>query len=218
MAKKPKILLIPSPANAGSVGSVTKAIGIARSLEKRGSEVCFIMGGKLGDLISRYGHRVITAPVPLPRKTVGEINNVEEVIEWTGMADPGYVEASVNTRMLAINTFKPDAIFAETDPSATIAVGAAKVPSVMICSWPGHPEFPCNQHSSKKTLPVFNKQFKRFKLPGIENAAELLYMRADVKLAPTLPELEPELQKQEGIEFTGYILDTGTVDRASLSI
>jgi UDP:flavonoid glycosyltransferase YjiC (YdhE family) len=207
--KKPRILLIPSPSSAGSVGSVTKSIGIARSLEKRGCEICFIMGGKLGALISRYGYQVITAPVPLPKRTIQEINNVEDVIQWTGMADPDYVEASVNTQMGAINTFKPDVIFAETDPCAAISVGAAKIPSLMICSWPGHPDFPCNRQSSKKTLPIFNKQFKRFKLPESENAAELLYMRADVKVAPTLPELEPELQNREGIEFTGYILDTG---------
>jgi hypothetical protein len=133
---------------------------------------------------------------------------VEDVIVWTGMADPQYVGAALQAESDAVKRFKPNVIFAETCPTAAITASASDIPSVMIGSWPGHPDFPSNQKSTGKNLGTFNYHLKRLGLPLINNIAELLYLRATVKVAPTIPELEPEMQAVPGVRFVGYSLDT----------
>jgi UDP:flavonoid glycosyltransferase YjiC (YdhE family) len=208
MADGIRVLLIPSPSCAGSIGSVTKAIGLARKLTKNGCQVGFVMGGQLAGLIEQNGYRLFRAPVPKPAKLVQAINNVEDVIVWTGMADPQYVGDALKTESDAVIRFQPDVIFAETCPTASITASACQIPAVMIGSWPGHPDFPANLKSAGKTVETFNCHLKRQGLPLIDNIAELLYLRADVKVAPTIPELEPEMQAVPGIRFVGYSLDT----------
>jgi UDP:flavonoid glycosyltransferase YjiC (YdhE family) len=207
MSQEPRVLLLPSPPSSGSVGSVTKMLGVARSLRARGCQVRFVVGGKLAELITRNGFTVAPYPEPRPAATVQPIRNIADVIQWTGMADPDFVEAAVEAEIAAIRDFRPDVVFAETRPSAAISVPALGVPFAVIASWPIHPDFPANRECSEQLLAVFNRQLKRYQLPEIENVAELLCLRGDVKLAPTLPELEPELQVVPGVQFVGYILD-----------
>jgi len=207
MSKQINVMLLPSPPNSGSVGCITKSIGIAHELEKRGCKVCFVMDGKLADLISENGFQVYKYPVPKQKGIIQRIENIVDFIEWTGMADPDFIEQSVNAEIEAIRDFKPDVIFAEGRPSASISAPAMGIPTVMIAGWPGHPEFPSNINSSRNSIKHFNKQLQRFKLMEIDNIAELMYMRADVKLAPTIPELEPEIAIVKGIKYVGYILD-----------
>ncbi len=202
-----RVMILPSPPNSGSVGSVTKCIGIARLLEKRGVEVCFVMGGQLGDFILEKGYKVYYYPVPIQKGTQQEINSTVDFIEWTGMADKDFIKASIEAELEAIEDFKPDVIFAEARPSTSISAKIAQIPTVMIASWSCHPQHPANKKHKNRHVSNFNEQLTRYNLPEVKNITELLFMRADVKIAPTLPELEPEMQGVEGIEYVGYILD-----------
>ncbi|HEY9062656.1 MAG TPA: nucleotide disphospho-sugar-binding domain-containing protein [Pseudobacteroides sp.] len=207
MPTNTRVMMLPSPPSSGSIGSVTKSIGIARMLIKRGCEVCFVMGDKLGEFISRSGFKVYLYPTPVPNGSISVINSTVDFVEWTGMADEDFVQASIIAELEAIRDFKPDVIFAEARPSAAISAQIAGIPSVMIASWPCNPEHPANKSQTGRLVKVFNKYLKQYKLLEIENVIELFYMRSNIKLAPTLPELEPEMQGIEGINFVGYILD-----------
>lgn len=216
MSKKKRIMILPSPPNSGSIGSVTKSFGIARALIQRGCEVCFVMGDQLGAFIAQNGFKVYPYPAPVPTGKLQTITSTVDFVEWTGMADPEFIQAAVKAELEAIRDFKPDAVFAEARPSAAISAQAAGIPSVMIASWPCNPQHPANQSGTRRHIGTFNQQLKHYRLAEIENIIDLFYMRADVKLAPTLPELEPEMNGVPGIQFVGYILDLNT-DRTAFA-
>lgn len=208
MVRRPKILLMPSPVSSGSVGTTTKALGLARLLKMRGCEVRFVIGGRLAELVARNEFMVEPYPVPTCARTTQPIQNIIDFIQWTGLADADFVEQAVDAEIAAIRSFRPDVIFAEARPSAAIAAAATHVPLATIASWPMHPCFPENQAVTEQPLAAFNRQLQRYKLPEVQHIAELLFLRSDLKISPSLPELEPELQTVPGIQFVGYMLDT----------
>lgn len=212
MIRKPRVMILPSPTSTGSIGSMTKSIGIARELVARDCEVCFVIGGELGEFIQKEGFTVYDYPIPKPIGDVRIINSTVEFIEWSGMAEESFVTASVQAEVDAMKLFKPDVVFAEARPSASISTKILGIPSVMIASWPCNPNHPNNALGNGRMIQPFNELLAKHNLPLIENVVELFYTRADIKLAPTIPELEPEMQDIEGIEFAGYILDTESTD------
>lgn len=203
-----RVLLLPSPVSSGSIGTVVKALGIARSLRKRNVQVCFSIGGKLAHLIEKNGFSVLPSPLPQASPTIRPISNMIDVLTWTGLANENFIEAVVKAELRAIDEFKPDLIFAETRPSAAISAAVANVPLATVASWPMHPDFPGNYSDSEKDLEIYNRILKHYKLPAIRSATELLFLRSDIKISPSLPELEPDLQAVPGTQFVGYMLDT----------
>ena len=201
-----RIMLLPSPPSSGSIGSVTKCLGIAEKLEQKNCKVCFVIGGQLKKFIEEKGYYAYDYPVPIPRKTMIDIQSAVDFIDWTGMAEVNFSAAAVKAELEAIKDFKPDVIFAETRLSAAISAEIAGIPTVMIASWPITPDFPQNRMHQGRLEGVYNKILKKYHLPEIENITELFYQRATVKIAPTIPELEPDLDRQK-IKFVGYILD-----------
>ncbi len=203
---------MPSASSAGSVGPIVKALSVARSLRARGCQVRFVIGGHLAELISRNGFEVAFYPVPRPAWTVQPINNIVDFMHWAGMTDPDFIETGVEAEIVAIREFHPDVIFAEARPSAAISATAMCIPLVNIVSWPVHPEFPPNQECGGQFVDGFNRQLRRYGLSEIKNIAELVCLRGDVQLAPTIPELEPELQALPGINFVGAMVNPGQED------
>lgn len=201
-----RIMLLPSPPSSGSIGSVTKCLGIAKKLEQRNCKVCFVIGGELKKFVEEKGYYSYDYPVPIPKKTMINIQSAVDFIDWTGMAEPDFAEAAVEAELKAIKDFKPDVIFAETRLSAAISAEIAGIPTVMIASWPITPDFPQNRMHQGRLEGVYNKILNKYHLQEIENVTELFYKRATVKLAPTIPELEPDLIDKD-INFVGYILD-----------
>lgn len=218
MSNEPRIMLLPSPPSSGSVGSISKSLGIAKVLQKRGCVVGFIVGGRLAELVRSYGYLVYDYPIPVTSGAAGSIRSAADFIEWTGMADPDFIRQAVEAEMEAIRNFRPNAIFAECRPSSSISVPASGIPSLMIASWPAHPLFPANikYPGSKKSIEAFNMILEEYGLEEINNLAELLFSRADVKMAPTLRELEPELAALKEFNFAGYILDLDDIHNEKL--
>ncbi len=201
-----KVMMMPSPPSSGSIGTVLKSLGIAKKLRNQKCNVSFVMGGELKKLIHDNGFKVYDCPIPTHQKSIKSITSFAEFMQWAGMGEDAFIKAMVKSELDAINDFKPNVVFAETRPSASISTKISKVPSVMIANWPCHPHFK-NNKECKEDVRTYNRLLKYYNQPLIDSATELVYLRADVKLAPTIPELEPELKNVKNIKFTGYILD-----------
>lgn len=202
-----RIMLLPSPPSSGSIGSAAKMLGVAKLLEKNGAKICFVIGGVLGDFLRKFGYKVYPFPIPKTKGTNEDINNIVDFLEWTGLCNDNFIQEAVSKELEAIKEFKPKVIFAETRPTATISANAAKIPLVSIASWSCSPINPINKLQVGRLIKGFNLVLERYGLEKIENIAQLFYERSDVKLAPTLPELEPELLLEDDVIYTGYILD-----------
>ncbi|MFP4976665.1 glycosyltransferase [Paenibacillus sp. CN-4] len=175
-----------------------------------------MVGGKLAEFVRTNGFQVFDYPIPLPSGDSGDVRSAADYVEWTGMAEPGFIRQAVEAELKAIQTFQPDAIFAESRPSASISAAVAQIPTLMIASWPSHPAFPANLQypGSAKAIAAFNEVLAEYSQEPVSNLAELLFSRATIQMAPTLPELEPELDALKECDFAGYILDL-KVDQAS---
>lgn len=206
--KKHRVMILLSPTSSGSIGSMTKCIGIAKAVEERNCQVCFAISGELGDTLRKLGYLVYPYPIPQPKKIMQDINNLTDFVEWAGMADESFIREAVKSEIEAIKQFKPDVIFAEARPSAIISARIAGVPTVMIASWPCSEKNIVNKKADGECIKGFNKVLKENNLPQINNVAELFFKDADIKLSPSIPELEPELSNEKDVIFAGYILDT----------
>ena len=203
-------MFFPSPPNSGSMGSAIKCIGIAKELRSRGNEVAFVMGGSVADLIMREHFRVYQSPIPVAKMDIRDINSANDFFDWTGMTEYSFLRMSVKAEVEAIYNFKPDVLFSETRLSTPISAHITGVPLISIASWPCSPDFPLNVQTKGRNLKKVNELLEQYNMTPIESLTELIYRRSDIKLAPTIPLLEPELQYEEDIIYTGYLLDLYT--------
>ena len=202
-----RVLLLPSPPNSGSMGSVIKLIGIAKKLRDLGHTVAFVMGGSLVQLIKRENFLVYPYPIPQNKGFVEDIKNAIDFFNWTGMMDMDFFSQAIKDEVQAIRCFKPDVLFSETRLSASISASITGTPLFSIACWPCSPRFSINNIDENHQICEVNKVLKNYGVPAINNVTELVYSRADKKIAPTIPILEPELAEEPDVIFTGYILD-----------
>ncbi len=207
MKKLKKILLLPSTFSSGAVGPVVKAINIAQLLQQSGWQVHFAIGGTVARLISEHGFSVSSCPVPQAEKNIGPITNMIEAMEWNGVTNPDYIQEIVKEEINIVSSFRPDVIFAEARPTAAITAAITKVPLVTIANWPQHPDFPANRRGGEQSLQTYNRLLSKYHLPEIENVTELIFLHSDLKITPSIPELEPELVEKLDTHFVGYIFN-----------
>ena len=202
-----KVMLFPSPPSSGSVGSTIKCIGIAKLLQSKGVEVAFSIGGRLKAFIEDCGFMVYDYPVPKTNPKTGQINNAMDFIKWTGMGEGDFIQESIYSEIGAIEEFQPDIIFCETRLSASISSRVTNTLTIMVASWPLNPMFPGNDLDKYNLKEKYNRILNRYGLNSVDSVLELFYDFADIKVAPTIPELEPELRSQN-VHYLGLISDT----------
>ena len=202
-----KIMLQPSPPSSGSIGSTLKCIGIGRVLRSKGCEVSFVIGGKLKQLVEQEGFTCYDFPLPVTKGNQQDINSLVDFIEWTGMTDEDFAQKSVLSELEAIRNFNPDAIFSETRLSSSISAKICGVPLMSVAAWPCHPDFSANIPDYGRHTDIYNKILNQYGLEKVNHLAELLFIRSDVKISPSIPVLEPELSRIPDINFMGYVLD-----------
>ncbi len=208
-----RILMFPTAYAHGTVGMTIRALSIARALRRQGCEVAFVTSSYSASLIARDGFQIFPCPVPTPAGTLEPNRSVIHTITWTGLGNPDIIAGLVQAELAAIETFQPTAAWAELRPSAVISCGGAGVPLAAIANWPIHPAFPPNR-AENPTTETFNRFLRAYGLPPVRSSMELLFMRADLHLAPTLPELEPELADADpDVVFLGHTVDRTAVDR-----
>lgn len=202
-----RVLIMPSPVSSGSIGSITKSLGVARKLRNRGLRVLIAAGGQLGTMAAAGGFEVADCPVPEFSGDVQHVKNVADFVSWTGMAHPGYVARTIEREVEIIRDFSPHAVFGQARPSAAISAGITGVPLASIASWPIHPSFKPNIGAGAELCEIYNAHLRRHGLPTISHVAELLFSRSALKISPSFPDLEPELSVVEDVEYTGHMLD-----------
>lgn len=209
-----RIMLQPSPLSSGAMGSTLKCLGIGRVLRSIGCEVSFVIGGKLKNLLEREGFQCYDFPLPVTRGTQQDIRSLVDFMEWSGLTDADFARTSVQTEINAIKDFKPDAIFSETRLSSVISAKACNVPIMSIAAWPRHPDFPANIPDYGRNVSTFNKLLDQYGMKKVNHLAELLFLRSDMKISPSIPILEPELSQVPDISYMGYVLDIDVQKKA----
>ena len=202
-----KVLIMPSPPNSGSLGSTLKFIGLAQNLVEDGWETAFVLGGHVAQLVEAASYRLYYSEPPEYHTKLQNINNYIEFVEWTGMAEEGYLSYALKRGLEIAGEFRPDVIFSQSNPAATILANTLRIPLVLFASTPSTPEFPANEAAGEYLTDHFNPILKRYRQPPIKNVCELVFDRADCVINPSIPELEPGLDRYRQVQFAGSVLN-----------
>jgi len=204
-----RFLIIPLAGGVG-LGPLTRCLAVAREAVGRGHEVVFLCQKSFADSIKKFGYKTYLAPTPQPGSITPPPFRLSDIAIARGWVDPAYLEKAVQAERTIIRAFRPDCIFTETQFSVSISAVLEGIPWVAATSWADHPDFTSPLYSSRETATGFevgvNRILDRYHLPNINDLNELAYLRADLKIAPTIPELQPELTKVPHVHFVGYLL------------
>lgn len=206
-----KLLLIPLSGGVG-LGPLTRCLAIGREAAKRGHKVAFLCKPTFGKIVTRYGYQTYEAPTPRPRTTrpLPPPFRLSDVAVRLGWLEKSYIELAVSREREIIRIFNPDVIFTETQFSVSLSSSLERIPWASATSWADHPSFTSPLYRQAETVRGLERNFntilREHHLPAIKDVNELAFLRADIKIAPTTPELQPELLKIPDVHFVGHLL------------
>jgi UDP:flavonoid glycosyltransferase YjiC (YdhE family) len=205
-----KILLIPLAAGVG-LGPMTRCMAVAREAKNRGHEVLFLCKENFCKIAKRFGYKTYTAPIPNPyngpKPPPFRLSDVAIALGWI---EKKYMVSAIETERKVIRMFRPDVIFTETQFSVPVSASVENIPWTAATSWADHPDFKSPLYKDCDTASGFekglNRILKRYNQPEIRDVNELAFLRARLKIAPTIPELQPELQNVPDVHYVGSLL------------
>lgn len=204
-----RILLIPLAGGVG-LGPLTRCLAVASEARQRGHDVALLCKKSFLKIAAQYGYKTFPAPSPKLSRITTYPFRLSDVAAKFGWLEESYIESAVREEQKVIRIFNPNVIFTETQFSVPISATVAGIPWAATASWADHPDFKSPLYEDKHTVRgfehIFNRILTRYGLPEINDINELAYMRANAKIAPTIPELQPELRKVPDVHFIGYLL------------
>lgn len=204
-----RILLVPAAGGVG-LGPLTNVLAIAEDAVHAGHDVAFMCKGNWFPFVSRFGPMY---SAPLPKQFTEKLPSpykLSDVLIGLGWADPEFIRASITAEINAITSFSADIVVSMLQVTAPISAQILRKPSVAVFSWADGPDFRSPLYPQNDTCKGFevyyNQVFSEFGISPIQDICELAYMRSELRIAPTIPELQPELTQVPGVHFVGSLL------------
>ncbi len=193
------------------IGGLTRCLSVAFEAYKRGHKVAFYGRTSILNYLSDFIVEFFEAPTPEPSNNQSAKNfRLADSILIRNMHDYAFIKASVKRELDVIKKFAPDLIFTENHFSASISASVASVPLITTVASVNLPHFSSplyeEKDSAKGVEENFNKIFKYYGLPEVENISELSYLRSTLNIAPTIPEFEPDLANIPNTIYVGSLL------------
>lgn len=199
----PTALFFPSYLGSG-FGHVSRCLALADELKARGWHTCFAVAGVHAEKVRQTGHKVFEPRRPFRPKARAEegpafsiFSDMNYQIARDRFHSPRIVRASVRETMRRMKRIKPDVLIGDTWPLTSIVGRLSGLPVVQIIKSVVHPAAPRliwwqdvpEGLVSPDPSPVFNPVLRRYGLPEIQRAEDLL--DGDLFLVPSIPELDP---------------------------
>lgn len=208
-----RILFMPQ-AGALGLGAYTRCLGVAHEAELRGHEVAFFCRKEMVERLQRRSLRVFEAPFPPPPdQTAAQEFGLANSIRIRKMDDQVYLHKTIEAERAVYDSWRPDIIFTENQFSAAISAQLSGLPLLSTAAWVNHPDFESPLYKEEDRVAgvedAFNNILRAYALPSIKDVFELIHGRSALNIAPTLPELEPQLKGFPNLHFVGSLLDPG---------
>lgn len=198
------------------LGPLTRCLAVAREAQKRGHAPVFLCKKSFARIVEQFGFTAYLAPEPRHGILSPSPYRLSDVALELGWVEPTYVKKAIDREREVIRLFRPDLIFTETQFSVAVSAPSEHVPWVAAASWADHPKFTSPLYDDSQTIrgmeAPFNETLRLHNLPPVGDLNELAYLRADLMIAPTIPELQPELSEMGGVRFVGYLLSPDMED------
>lgn len=199
-----RILLVPMAAMAETGGPAARTRQLAAGFMRAGFEVG-VCAARDVNYRQIEGTREFPLAVPMPmglpapiaRRTFPvarklgitarkEVHSFDEVLRFTGNLSYDYLKRSVEEVRSAIKQFAPDYVYSEFNISAIIAARAEGVRVACSVSRPTQSGFACAPQLARGV----NRLLDELGLTKVNSALQL-FEQADVRICPSIPELEP---------------------------
>jgi UDP:flavonoid glycosyltransferase YjiC (YdhE family) len=199
----PTALFFPSYLGSG-FGHVSRCLALADELKTHGWRTPFALAGVHAEKVRRAGQRVFELRYPFRPKMeadAGPAYTVFSDMNYQLVRDrfhsPRIVRACVREAQNLLKRVQPDVLVGDTWPLTYILGRLAGLPVVQIIKSVVHPaaprliwwQDPPAGLVSPDPRPVFNPVLRRYGLPEIRRAEDLLV--GDLLLVPSIPELDP---------------------------
>ena len=199
----PTALFLPSYLGSG-FGHVSRCLALAEELHHRGWRTHFALAGVHAKRVRRAGHPVYEPRRPFrPKAEAGEgpafmlFSDMNFQLVRDRFLSPRIVRASIREAQRLLKRVRPDVLIGDTWPLTSIVGRLAGLPVVQIIKSVVHPaaprliwwQDPPEGLVSPDLRPVFNPVLRRYGLPEIQRAEDLLV--GDLLLVPSIPELDP---------------------------
>ncbi len=207
-----RVLIMPSPDI--TMGSMTRCISVVEALSLGSHQVASVCTNTSRYWFEDIGVKVFPRPEPVFDAALADgiipVRNLTDYVELVGLGNPVFVQESVNAEVEAISIFKPDIVFCDFNLTAPIATQICGLPLASTAQSPFHPKFAAPLFKSpkepKRWIQPFNRILQSRSIKPIQALEELCFMRSEIKINTSVPELEPFLVNVPGIHFVGPLL------------
>lgn len=210
-----RILFLPLITGGSAVGTISRCLAIADHLRKLSHEVFFLTNGGGAKLVGDAGFPFMEGSVPSPPGPLHALHDLSDVALYLNLTDEKFVRRSLQEEQRAVESFKPDILFSEFKLTSPITAALSGLPLVSTACSPADPRFASPLFPAPKTvdhteaIAGFNRILDENGLVRITDVAELFFTRSHVKIAPTIPEIEPLLADVPNLFYVGYLLYDG---------
>jgi UDP:flavonoid glycosyltransferase YjiC (YdhE family) len=155
---------------------------------------------------------VVVLPTPCPDNgnyPAHDVETLEDVAAALGVADPGYLKASIRAECNAIRSRRLQAVFHDYQLTLPVSASACGIPSVSTVSWADHTAF-CSPPQVRPGLRLtpcadaINVAAASLDLPEVADLGTVLF-ELGTPVAPTYPIMDPNVGAVPGVEYVGHL-------------
>ena len=207
-----RILFLPIITRGSAIGTITRCLSVAHHLRLFGHEAFFLTHGEGAKHVAESDFPFMEGAVPEPPGPLHALSDLSDVAVFLNLTDEDYLRRSLETEQKAVERFKPDVLFSEFKLTAPITAAETGLPLVSTACSPADPRFISPLFSESRAvnhdaaIAGFNTILEERGLAPVIDVAELFFMRSDVKIAPTVQEIEPLLADVPNLHYVGYLL------------
>ena len=207
-----RVLVMPSPDM--TMSSITRCLSVVEALSEDSHQVAAVCTNTSRFWFEAIGVMVFSRPEPVFESVLADgiipVHNLADYVELVGLGTPTFVEESVKAEVKAIRIFKPDIALCDFNLTASISTQLCGLPLASTAHSPFHPEFTAPlfkpPKAPKRWMEPFNRILQSRSIKPIQALEELYFLRSEIKLCTSVPELEPFLVNVPGIHFVGPLL------------
>lgn len=207
-----RILFFPLITRGAAVGTITRCLAVADELRKLGHESFFLTNGEGAKLVKNGGFPFEEGVIPEPPGPPHLLYDLSDVAVFLNLAREDYLRAALQAEQHTIDRFRPDVLFSEFKLTAPITAARTGLPLVSSACSPADPRFVSPLYQGRRSLDHqhavegFNRILDELRMEPVSDVAELFFMRSTLKVAPTLPDMEPLLASVPDLHYVGYLL------------
>jgi UDP:flavonoid glycosyltransferase YjiC (YdhE family) len=205
-----RLLFIPAAGGVG-LGPLTNLLAIAEEATVAGHEVAFVVKDAWASDVRQLGFPAYRAVTPRPYRGIPPPPyNLGAVVTRLGWVNESFIRDSIKVERRVITSFDADMVVTTLQFTAPISAALEGVPSTAIFSWADGPGFVSPLYKSTQHVAggedCYNRVLEDNGLQPIKDICELAFLRSELKIAPTIPELQPELLSLADVHFVGHLL------------